>query len=511
MKRKVVDWTHGYAASSQYTHGFYNETTPAHLHWVALLQGYKMPLERFRYLDLGCGQGFNLIQMAALHPQAEFVGVDFMPEHVANAKRLAADASISNVTFIEADFTRLAKDPCQLGLFDYVVAHGITTWVSAAVRLALFSLAQSVARPGGLFYNSYNAYPGWLHVTPFQHLLLQYQKQLDSFSATKKSIAVLSKLIESNGPIHRALPGLKTQLSTISSKDPSYVPHEYSNHSWQPVFSSEMIMLAIEHKFKFMSSATLAEVFQGCYPADLNQIIQSERDPITRETIRDLALFQSFRRDVYVKGGVRYWSAEQLEVLRDVRLVATEMLPLPLSDQMFEWNVGNLKIYDERASNVRILGLFGSSGRSVGEVLSELGDLDLPQFLQKVSLLLQGGWLGLASESKDSLAIELNKAIAAAVSNGAPYQFLCLPAIQTAKPITQTDWLLMHMLSNEAETDLTAKAKLLITSMNRLKQAFSENGQAIKDDNLILKKAKETVATFYDKQLKRYQSLGAVN
>jgi tRNA G46 methylase TrmB len=34
-----------------------------------------------RYLELGCGQGLNLCLMAALHPEVEFVGIDFHMPH----------------------------------------------------------------------------------------------------------------------------------------------------------------------------------------------------------------------------------------------------------------------------------------------------------------------------------------------------------------------------------------------------------------------------------------------
>lgn len=146
-----MDWKHGYYADSGYTYGYYPETSPLRLAWAALVQGHQMPTRGFRYLDAGCGQGLSLILMAAAHPDSEFVGIDFLPEHVAHAASLARRCGLANVRFIEGDFTELAPDAAALGPFDYVVCHGITTWVSPEVKRALFSLVGRALKPGGLF------------------------------------------------------------------------------------------------------------------------------------------------------------------------------------------------------------------------------------------------------------------------------------------------------------------------------------------------------------------------
>ena len=104
-----MDWKRGYFAEAGYTYGYYEETMPSRLYLAALLQGYLAPRESFRYLDAGCGQGFNLIVAAINHPDSEFVGIDFMPEHIAHGRALAARLKLNNISFIEADFTELAQ------------------------------------------------------------------------------------------------------------------------------------------------------------------------------------------------------------------------------------------------------------------------------------------------------------------------------------------------------------------------------------------------------------------
>src|SRR3546814_15374578 len=101
------------------------------MNFGALLHGFRVPDARapFRYLELGCGQGFGLCLLAALYPHGAFVGVDFNPEHIAHARELAHGAGLSNVRFEEADFSALAAQwPADYGQFNYVALHGIYSW-----------------------------------------------------------------------------------------------------------------------------------------------------------------------------------------------------------------------------------------------------------------------------------------------------------------------------------------------------------------------------------------------
>lgn len=72
-------WSHGYYADEGYEYGYHTETSPSYLQWMCTLQGIDAPKDNFTYLDLGCGQGLSLIFHAALHPDSQFIGVDFMP------------------------------------------------------------------------------------------------------------------------------------------------------------------------------------------------------------------------------------------------------------------------------------------------------------------------------------------------------------------------------------------------------------------------------------------------
>ncbi|MFN5163030.1 MAG: class I SAM-dependent methyltransferase, partial [Cyanobacteriota bacterium] len=122
----------------------------------------------FHWLEIGCGAGLNLIFNAAAHPEAHFYGIYLHPGHVAEAEALARQLDLANVSFAVADLTsfrqgRPPSGPARLWpeQFDAVVAHGVASWVGPETRQALLEAAAAVLRPGGVFFCSYNTYPGW--------------------------------------------------------------------------------------------------------------------------------------------------------------------------------------------------------------------------------------------------------------------------------------------------------------------------------------------------------------
>ena len=134
----MSQWSSGYNVDLGYTYGYYRETSPAWLNYVATIKGVACPEGNWRYLELGCGQGVGLLIYAAMYPDHEFLGIDFNPVHIAHARALSVDAWLTNVRFEEADFVEVAQDwPADWGQFDYITAHGIYTWLAEPVRAGL--------------------------------------------------------------------------------------------------------------------------------------------------------------------------------------------------------------------------------------------------------------------------------------------------------------------------------------------------------------------------------------
>jgi SAM-dependent methyltransferase len=117
------------AAGVPYVPTFMPELAPAWLDHVSLVSGLTPPARDggFAWCDLGCGLGLTTAVLAATHPAGRFCGFDAMPGHIDQAQQFAAESAIENIEFHAADFA--AATEFDFGGFDYIVSHGVYSWV----------------------------------------------------------------------------------------------------------------------------------------------------------------------------------------------------------------------------------------------------------------------------------------------------------------------------------------------------------------------------------------------
>ncbi len=510
-----MNWQHGYYAQSGYTYGYYAETMPKRLQLAALLQGHILPDRGFRYLDAGCGQGYNLILAAAAHPDSEFVGIDFMPEHIAHAQQLAQAAGLTNVRFIEGDFIELAKQPQaypELAQpFDYAVCHGIATWVAEVVKQALFSLIGQVLKPAGVFYNSYNTFPGWLASTPLQHLVLLEQHHATGEAALISAQQKLNAIKEFAPTLFQQQPGLLERLTLIQGQNPAYLVQEYNNQHWQPMYFSDMCQDMAQHKLSYIGSATLTDMFDDLLGKETAAFLKEQPNVQLKEQLRDYVTNQGFRRDLYIKGQYQHWPLA-IKAQREALSITLNPITPRVADSATYQIVGSAIKLDLKADVCNELLDYitaAPQGVMLKEILATQPKPMQGVTLQRIALLLHGGWIVAVSDAcEPHSAQRLNAVLAKSVSQGAPYTHLMLPKSGTALQVGEVEWLLIHC-HNEGypvETWHTHMNNML----QQLGKSLSEGGQALTGEALV-QKLSSTVEDFITQRLPFYQRMQAVN
>ena len=114
--------------------------------------------ESCRVLEIGCASGHHLLPLAAAYPESEFVGIDFSDTAIRTASRLAKETGLENITFVHVDLREW--DPGD-EKYDYVIAHGMLSWIDDSGKEALLELASKSLAPDGIACISYNTQPGW--------------------------------------------------------------------------------------------------------------------------------------------------------------------------------------------------------------------------------------------------------------------------------------------------------------------------------------------------------------
>jgi SAM-dependent methyltransferase len=295
----------GYVTDIPYLRDFKPMLAPAWLDHVALVCGVEPPARRegFAWCDLGCGQGVTAAILAATHPHGRFHGIDAMPVHVEHARRLAAAAGIANLRLDAVDFA--AAIDLDLPPFDYIVAHGVYSWVDAASQDALRRFIDRRLKPGGLVYVSYNAMPGWACDLPFQRLVRELGRTLPGDNAA--GFAGAAEIVGAMAAAGVTALAPSFTLAELKARPadyaPAYLVHEFMHAAWRPLYVTEMRAAMAAIGLAPVGSATLIENFDRLVLSDAaSEILAGIADPDTRELARDFFFDQRLRCDVFARG-----------------------------------------------------------------------------------------------------------------------------------------------------------------------------------------------------------------
>ena len=319
-----------YAADIPYLRDFKPMLAPAWLDHVALVAGVEPPSRQrgFTWCDLGCGQGVTAAILAATHASGIFHGIDAMPVHIDHARRLTAAAAIPNVNFHTADFAAALELP--LPQFDYIVVHGVYTWIDREAQKGLLRFCDRRLKRGGLVYLGYNAMPGWARDLPFYGLLRELGRASAGGGYAHLGAAIeLAVAMASAGAASLASSFIVKELSERPQDyPPAYLVHEFMPAAWRPLYVTEVRKDMAGIGFEPVGSATLSENLDWMVLSETAQrslAAISEGD--ARELVRDYYLDQRFRRDVFARRNRRLDCSERAARLRASTFELARPLP----------------------------------------------------------------------------------------------------------------------------------------------------------------------------------------
>ena len=273
----------------------YAQTHPDRLATQAVLFGLcPAPPARCRVLELGCGDGGNLIPMALGLPRAEFFGVDLAAEPVARGAALARELGATNLRLLEGDLQKL---PDELGQCDYVIAHGVYSWVPPAARDALLAACARLLAPHGVAFVSYNAYPGsYLRDAARDLLRFHVAHEPDPERQMEQAGALMSLIVRAGraSPHARAL---AEHLESMLARPRWVVFHDELADVNTPVYFHEFVAHARSHGLEFLAESHLADSQLLDLPADVAaELHRLPDDVVLREQYIDFVANRLFRQ-----------------------------------------------------------------------------------------------------------------------------------------------------------------------------------------------------------------------
>lgn len=281
----------------------YVNTHPDRAATLATLLGLTpAPVQRCRVLEVGCAAGGNLLPLAYALPSARFVGIDYSARQIEEGQARIGQLGLRNVQLLCRDLLEPGDD---LGDFDYVIAHGVYSWVAAAVREALLTLIKQVLRPQGVAYISYNTYPGW-HITAIVREAMLFHARNAATPAEKAADArtMLDFVAEhategAHGGIFRSYRDF-LQDGLKGSSD-AFLLHDELEETNEPVYFHQFVEHAEGHGLQYLVEAELREVLPHIFSKETQQRLQElAEDAIGLEQYMDFLRNRMFRQTLLV-------------------------------------------------------------------------------------------------------------------------------------------------------------------------------------------------------------------
>lgn len=294
-----------YVSDVPYPRKFVHQIAVPMLRLVAGLNGVAAPdRDDFACCELGSGCGDTLALLGAANPGARFVGVDFNAEHAAVANGLAARGGLGNVRTLQADFADLGGE--DLPDFDFIAAHGVLSWVSPAKREAMLAFVRAKLKPGGLFYVSYDALPGWAAIEPLRRLMLDHTAGMGggTLARARAGFAYAQSLADAGAGYFASHPTAKAMLGVMARGGLAYVVHEHFHAHLTPLYFADAARIMGAHDLAFVGQVPLhLNVRELATPPSVKKLAEAAVDPVAFETLKDFATNELFRADVYARGG----------------------------------------------------------------------------------------------------------------------------------------------------------------------------------------------------------------
>ena len=250
-----------------------------------------------RILELGCAEGGTLIPLARLWPQAQLLGLELSAVQTDNGNALIRELGLRNVRIQQTDILQAGS---ELGQFDYIIAHGVYSWVPPAVQQKILHLCQQLLSPQGLAYISYNVNPGWRLRGALRDMFAYHLR--DETSPQRKldrALAFCEQIEQGLGKTRSTMADyLREEIAHIRKARRAYVYHEYLESVNEPILFSEFLQRAQQYRLNYVCDTELYSMFPSSFGDTAAAMLEQFADVPTTEQYADFLRMRTFRQSV---------------------------------------------------------------------------------------------------------------------------------------------------------------------------------------------------------------------
>lgn len=280
------------------------ELLPERLRAEAILHGFDAsPAATARLLEIGCGDGLNLIAHTALNPQGFGTGFDLSAAAVARGR---AEAELAEVEHVELSVDDIATFPVEGETYDYITCHGVLTWVPDALRPRIIEIIAGRLAPGGVAYLGYDCTPA----SGMKSMLVPFLRERARANGTLSekvhdAVAAIAMLSRNQAADSLLKPQLEQLVEDLPRFEEGYFYHDWLAEHYAPLSLDWLMEQAGQNGLAVAGSIGNYDLSAFALDGDGAALFDATADDPGERllTIEMLTGPRNFHRDILVRRG----------------------------------------------------------------------------------------------------------------------------------------------------------------------------------------------------------------
>ncbi|MEQ1753048.1 MAG: class I SAM-dependent methyltransferase [Micropepsaceae bacterium] len=255
-----------------------------------------------RILEMGCASGGNLIPLAVQYPNASFVGVDLSDVQVRAANTRISELGLRNISVTQGDLLKASFSP---DAFDYILCHGVFSWVGRPVQDAILRICSNSLSADGIAVISFNVLPGWHLRRVVRDICLLHAgkgSQSERVGRARRALVEIANNL-SGSDVYTTL--LQAEARRLQKMPSAYISGEFLAEHNLPCLFSEFYSRSKQVGLEYVCDAEFSTSLpQQMAPASAQLIgAMSGGNAGAAQQYIDLFTGRPFRRAILVHGG----------------------------------------------------------------------------------------------------------------------------------------------------------------------------------------------------------------
>lgn len=270
-------------------------TSPEHIRAVGVIFGMNPPkLETARILELGSAAGGNLVCFASNYPKSHSVGIDLSKVQINQGIEQTKALGLKNIELKAMSITDIDE---SFGQFDYIICHGVYSWVPGPVRDKILEISKKNLSPNGIAYISYNTLPGWNSTASVRDMMqfhsATFETNTDKVQQAKLLLTFVADSLEGSNTPHERF--LKQEVQMLQNYNESYLLHEFLEGINDPCYFHDFMKLAASKGLAYLGDTRISSMYAGNLPGNAHEKLSGIQDIVRTEQYMDFINNRKFR------------------------------------------------------------------------------------------------------------------------------------------------------------------------------------------------------------------------